>query len=35
MKQRKCAFLFAMDQSLVRAVNCAVQIHEAGASDPS
>ena len=35
MRQKKCAFLFAMDQSLARAVNCVVQIHEAGASDPS
>ena len=34
MRQKKCAFLFAMNQSLVSAVNCVVQIHETGASDP-
>ena len=33
-KMRQSAFLFAMDQSLVSAVNCMVQIHEAGASHP-
>ena len=35
MRQKKSAFLFATDQSLVSAVNCVVQIHEAGASNPS
>ena len=35
MRQKKSAFLFAMDQPLLSAVNCVVYIHEAGASNPS
>ena len=32
---KKCVFLFVMDQSLVSAVNCVVQIREADTRDPS